>query len=144
MSKKPSHRENPSEKKYPRGGEKAEKIVDLISWHIRIIDRGGQWGWTKIDNLNTLWGDIFSKMSNFETMKWSEILNRNNHPILVSEICHKAQKRLKELKQDDVDEIVSLHLTGTKRIWGIRDQNILKILWWDPDHTVYPSIKKHT
>jgi hypothetical protein len=142
MSKKPFHRENPSEKKYPRGGEKAEKVVGLISWHIRIIDRDGRWGWNKVNNL--VLEDILVKMSSFETMKWSEILNRNNHAVPISKICHDAQKRLEILKQDDVDEMISLHLSGLKRIWGIRDQDILKILWWDPDHTVCPSLRKHT
>jgi len=133
----------PPEKKYPRGGEKAEKIVKVISWHIRIIDKDGTWGWEQINGL-TLRDDILSKMSNFETMEWSEILNRNNHAVPISEICPEAQKRLVRLQQDDVDEIISLHLTGKKRVWGIRDQNILKILWWDPHHTVCPSLKKHT
>lgn len=77
-------------------------------------------------------------------MKWSEILNRNSHAVPISKICPEAQGRLKELKQDDVDELISLRLTGKKRVWGIRDQNILKILWWDPEHTVCPSLKRHT
>jgi hypothetical protein len=143
MSKNPFHKENPPLKKYPRGGEKAEKIPGLISWHIRIIDKGGTWGWNQVKVLDVL-EHILSKMSNFETMKWSEILNRNNHPIPISDICPEARRRLGEIKQDDVDELVSLHLTAKNRVWGIRDQDVLKILWWDPNHTVYPSLKKHT
>jgi hypothetical protein len=142
MAKHPYHKENPSQEKYPRGGEKVEKIVDLISWHIRTIDKEGPWRWKQIDGLTL--DDILLKMSDFETMKWSEILNRNNHAISTSKICQEARKRLVALKQDDVDELVSLHLTGRKRVWGIRDQNILKILWWDSDHTVCPSLKRHT
>jgi len=140
--KQPSHKETPPEKKSPRGGEKAEKILDLISWHIRIIDKEGFWGWKQITR--SIFDDILKKMSDFETMKWSEILNRNNHAVEISKMCPGARKRLKELKQDDIDELISLHLTGKNRVWGIRDQNILKILWWDPNHTVCPSLKKHT
>ncbi len=143
MAKQPSHKEIPSGKKYPRGADKAEKIRDLVSWHIRIVDKEGRWGWAQVNDLS-LWEDILSKMSNFETMTWAEILNRNNHAISISRICPDAKRRPAELKQDDVDEIVSLHLTGLKRIWGIRDQNVLKILWWDPEHTVCPSLKRHT
>lgn len=142
MAKHPYHKENPPQEKYPRGGEKVEKIVDLVSWHIRTIDKEGPWTWKQIDGLTL--EDILSKMADFETMRWSEILNRNSHAISVSKICKEAQKRLVALKQDDVDELVSLHLTGRKRVWGIRDQNILKILWWDPNHTICPSLKRHT
>ena len=120
-------------------------MPDLISWHIRTIDKEGSWGWNQVNDL-TLEGfeNILSKMSNFETMKWSEILNRNNHPVPILDLSPEAQKRLKALRQDDVDELISLHMNGKKRIWGIRDQNVLKILWWDPNHTVYPSPKRHT
>ena len=142
MIKRPFHKINPPREKYPRGGEKVEKISGLTSWHIRIIDKEGHWGWNQINAL--ILDDILSKMSNFETMKWSEVLNRNNHIIAKSQICAEAQKRLEVLKQDDIDELISLHLTGKKRIWGIRDQDVLKILWWDPDHTICPSPKRHT
>ncbi len=142
MAKQPSHKEIPSGKKYPRGAEKAEQVPDLISWHIRVVDKGGSWGWEQITRL--IFDGILTKMSNFETMKWSEILNRNNHAVPISDLCPEARERLKEVRQDDVDELISLHLTGKNRIWGIRDQNILKILWWDPEHTVCPSLKRHT
>ena len=143
MPKKPIHKENPPLGKYPRGGEKAEKIAGPVAWHIRTIDQEGPWGWRKID-ASTLWEEVFSKISNFETMEWSEILNRNNHAVQVAGLCSQAQKRLSDIKQDDTDEMVSLHLTGKKRIWGIKDRNILKIIWWDPEHSVCPSLKKHT
>ena len=142
MAKQPFHKEIPPGKKDPRGAEKAEKIPDLISWHIRIVDKEGPWGWKQLTRL--IFDGILIKMSNFETMKWSEILNRYNHPVPISDLCSEARRRLKELQQNDVDELISLHLTGKNRVWGIRDQNVLKILWWDPNHTVCPSPKRHT
>ena len=33
-----------------------------------------------------------------------------------------------ELDKDDCDELFSLRITGRKRIWGIKDGNILWIL----------------
>ena len=142
MAKQPFHKVIPPGKKSPRGAEKAEKAPDLISWHIKTVDKEGSWGWEQITRL--IFEGILTKMSNFETMKWPEILNRNNHAVPISKICPEAQRRLKELKQDDVDELISLRLAGEKRVWGIRDQNILKILWWDPEHTVCPFLKTHT
>ena len=83
-------------------------------------------------------------LKNFETMLWNDILGRNNHAVLVSQISREAQVRLEDLKLDDNESLISLRLTGTQRIWGIRIGNILQLLWWDPNHEVCPSEKKHT
>lgn len=77
-------------------------------------------------------------------MYWKEILNRNSHEVSINQISKEAQKRLQELHQDDIENLVSLRLTEPKRIWGIKSGNTLKWLWWDPEHTVYPSNLKHT
>ena len=115
------------------------------AWRVSLLQWVAPYG-CHILNLET---SIFiqTKLKEFEAMTWNEILvrdKRKNHTIKVEEIAQQARKRLIEIGQDDIDELVSLRLTGTTRIWGIRDQNVLKLLWWDPDHQVYPSHKKHT
>jgi len=145
--KKPTHKKFPKINKVPRGIEKVKQIgEEYISWHLRILDRNGDWSWEGIDE-KTIWKDIHSKLSEFERKTWNEILikeKKRNHTIPVSDICTEAQKRLKKIKQDDIDDLISLRLTGKKRVWGIRAGNVLKVLWWDPDHTVCPSLKRYT
>lgn len=142
--KRASNKEIPPEGKKARGGHKINQIQnEHVSWHVRTMDREGVWGWNSID-IDVFWADIFPKLSSFSTMTWDQILNRNNHEISVSDICPEAQKRLEEIYQNDIDSLVSLRLTGKKRLWGIRDRNVCKLLWWDPKHTVYPSKKKHS
>ncbi|MFH2067099.1 MAG: hypothetical protein ABIK15_18005 [Pseudomonadota bacterium] len=114
-----------------------------LAWQVGIIDLKGPWGWEAIDK-SLLFEDILPKIQNFESMLWSEVLGRNNHEIPVNKICKEARKRLAELGFDDFDTLVSLRLTGPQRLWGIRIDNILKILWWDPHHEIYPYLKKHT
>jgi hypothetical protein len=104
---------------------------------------GESWGWDKIDK-DLFFKEIVPKLQNFESMTWGEILNRQNHEIDISEICPEARKRLSALNLDDYDKLISLRLTGPQRVWGIRNKDILKLLWWDPEHKVYPSFKKHT
>jgi len=116
---------------------------NIISWHIGSIDLDGAWAWNSIDE-KTFLLNILPKVRNFETMLWSEILNRNNHEIQVSQICKEAQKRLAEIRRDDIESLVSLRLSGKERILGIRYKNIFKVIWWDPNHLVYPIEKKHT
>lgn len=141
LNKRPIAKFNPSSKKEPRVDAPIDREPDrAISWHVRILDRGGLWPWTGIDAA-TLWSELHQKLGNFETMRWSEILGPNNHPVKIEDLCPEARKRLQEIKQDDVDDLVSLRLAGKKRVWGIRDGNVLKILWWDPDHQVCPSLK---
>lgn len=88
--------------------------------------------------------EILPKLQAFETMTWGQILGRNNHQVPVYRLSKDAQKRLQTCKLDDVDTLVSLRLAGLTRVWGIRRQRTLRVLWWDPEHKVCPSKKKHT
>ena len=102
------------------------------------------WGWKNISCADILI-KIHGKLKNFETMYWYEIEKNNmNHFMPIDKLTKQAQNRLKELNIEDTDEMYSLHLGGKERIWGMRENEILKILWWDPDHTVYIVPKKHT
>ncbi len=142
--KKPKTASNPVIGKTPDFNSNLIANKDnMISWHIGSIDLEGNWAWTKIDK-NTFVSNILSKFKNFETMKWNDILGRRNHETKVSQICSDAQKRLAEIGKDDTDTLISLSLNGQQRIWGIRYNNILRLIWWDPAHTVYPVKKKHT
>lgn len=113
-----------------------------------MLDFEGEWGWGKIQDFSTL-KDIHEKLKNFEQMKWGEIEKtangrKNNHCMDVCNLSTKAQQRLEELQLDDCEELFSFRLSGKKRVWGIRDQEKLNILWWDPEHTVYPVQKGYT
>jgi len=77
-------------------------------------------------------------------MRWQEIEGADHHAIGVDRLSKEAQNRLAEIRQDDLDEVFSFHFSGKPRIIGIREMNVIKLLWWDPEHQVCPSIKKHT
>lgn len=102
-------------------------------------------GWHTVDE-KTL-HDIRGKLAAFETRTLNEIFiasKKQNHAVPVKGLCSDAQKRLEELRLLDVDEVYCLHLSGTERVWGFLIQNVLNLLWWDPEHCVCPSEKKHT
>ena len=52
-----------------------------------------------------------------------------------------ARDRLAEIGQDDLDELMSFRITGESRVWCIQDSAIMRVLWWDPHHGVYPIEK---
>lgn len=90
-------------------------------------------------------GLVLSRLKNFESMTWREIDgNTGSHGVSLSSLSKEARDRLEEIRQDDAPELFSLRITGAARVWGILDEEVFRVLWWDPNHQVCPSIKKHT
>jgi len=88
--------------------------------------------------------ETLKRLGELETVPWNELHATGSHSIPVSKLIRKAQRRLESLKLDDFQEIYSLRMSGKKRLWGIRVGSILRFLWWDPEHKICPSKKKHT
>ncbi len=144
MAKRVKRNKNPRIVKQPRKNPSLLSSTSLKPvWQTGIIDLEGPWSWENIQ-IDTFFKDILPKIQNFEKMSWNEILGRNNHEVRIDQIGKQAQKRLRDLSLDDFERLVSLRLTGRQRVWGIKTNNIFKILWWDPDHKVCPSNLKHT
>lgn len=108
-----------------------------VAWHFQCMDNGGNWPCGD----DTIMG-LKSFLLEYEKMIWSEALkSKSNHPMPLPKICRKAQKRLSELEYTNAGNLYQLKIRGGKgrqRLWGIRIENIFQILWWDPNHTVYP------
>jgi hypothetical protein len=62
----------------------------------------------------------------------------------VDKLVPEARRRLIQLKLEDIDELLSLRLSGKQRVWGILSEGVAALLWWDPDHRICPSRLKHT
>ncbi len=135
-----------STSKLPHQGPttKPESLLEKRpSWRFRLMDMNGEWSCQGLTKDCLL--DIRDKLCQYEQKRWKDIDNRrSDHPIPVHRIPKEAQDRLLELSLDDYDELYRLRLGGAKRLWGIRDHECFYILWWDPKHTVCPSVKKHT
>ena len=87
---------------------------------------------------------ILLKILSFQNMQWHEIGTGGSHSVKICDLNKKAQKRLTELCLDDVDSLYSIRISGKERLWAIPDNAVLRLLWWDPEHKVCPSNKKHT
>jgi hypothetical protein len=118
-------------------------------WRFAMLDWGGPFGFDnmKDDDLRVL----HNRLKNLESMKWGEILRAprgsggtENHLISISELCADAQRRLTELKHNDLDEMLSVTISGKRRLWGKLVNEIVYVVWWDPEHLICPSAKKHT
>lgn len=102
-------------------------------------------GWHEITKEKL--SEIRTKLAGFENSTWSDLLvkgKKQNHSIPVDKLEKDARDRLVVLRLDDIDQLISLHLTGTERIFGIQHDIALTLLWWDPHHRVCASYLKHT
>ncbi len=143
-NKVPKEKTTPDFLKKPRmDSSLSGSISETPVWMAGAVDLDGRWGWKKI-GYSLFFDCILPKIQDFEKMRWSEILGKNSHEINVGQIIKPAQDRLRDLKMDDCDTLVSIRLTGKQRIWGIKIGKTFKILWWDPEHEIYPSKLKHT
>ena len=122
-----------------------EFMKERPSWRVSQLEMCDPYGWHELDAAAV--AEIKNRLRSFESMTWSEILVRDreeNHRIQVQDICAKARERLISIRQDDIDHLVSLRVTGRRRMWGIEDGSVLKLLWWDPEHEICPAPKKGT
>jgi hypothetical protein len=81
----------------------------------------------------------------FEKLYWREIEKFNagnghqmHHSMPIDAICTEACKRLEFLEMVEAD-IYRFRLGNKRRLWGFRRVNLFEILWYDPDHNVYPT-----
>ena len=146
MKKQPKQQVNP-----PASVKKPHSKVTTGSGHLKpvwkfsIFDDDGPWGRPALSE-DHAWNEILPKLRSFESMTWSQIeqAEKQNHSVPIEGLIRQAQKRLADLRLDDNDELFRFRLSGKQRLWGIREHNYFKILWWDADHAICPSTPKNT
>jgi len=140
-SKVPLAQKLPPQTKDPRASE-APNDKCFPEFRATQMDIDGPYGWHKFNLLEI--PEILQKIFEAQRMTWQEHYAHGSHLVKVSKIIPKMQKRLKELKQEDLDVLYSLRLSGKMRVWGIKEANLFWLLWWDPDHEICPSFLKNT
>jgi hypothetical protein len=145
-SKKPKWEREPSPSKIAKFASNPDGYNDRNpAWRISKIEMVDPFGWHNLNAQEIK--NIQTKLSEFESMIWNEISvqgKKQHHSVTIDQLSKEAQTRLEEKNIVDIDELFSLRLSGKQRVWGILEQGILNLLWWDPNHQVCPSNKKHT
>lgn len=107
------------------------------------VDVNGPWCLSKATPEQLI--QILAAVHDFETMTPLEVFK--GYPgkdYLTSDLPNKeARDRLITLGRDDQD-ISCLRLNGPGRLFGFRRSRYFYVLWWDPDHKIYPSHFKNT
>lgn len=119
-----------------------QQHVGRPSWRFSTADKGGEFRWPDDPQILI---EILIKLSSFDSMSWNAIEGRAHHFVSEESLSSSAIKRLSELQKDDlIEALFSFHLSGKKRILGIRYKDHVNLLWYDPDHKACPSTLKHT
>ena len=109
------------------------------------MDEHEEWGWSKVSKEKLR--EILEKLGHWEKKTWAQVLTEDpdaQHDVEVPRLIKDAQDRLKKIHLEDYDSLFRFRFGGRERLWGIRQENIFYLLWWDPRHEVCPSTKKHT
>lgn len=144
MAKNPKSAYKPTTGKLPRLETDPKSYHNHYpSWRIKRLEMVDPFGWHDVDKQTVNY--IKEKLGNVESMTWAEIFNsRQHHNVSVDKLCPHARERLRELRQDDLEEVLSIRLSGKERVWGILSEGVCSLLWWDPNHDICPSQLGHT
>jgi len=117
-----------------------------ICWRFTHVDHDGPWGFDKISGQELVW--IMNQLKSFESMTIRELFNRGDEPGKHYEIERipnpRAASRLDALGLGDMTRISRLRLTGTRRLYGFLEGHIFHVVWWDPEHEIWPSKLRNT
>lgn len=145
----PQPKEQPVLRGWLRGLADGGPAGSRPSWKMARLDmdHAGSWSWNMTgDDLR----EIIQFLQQMERLTWTEIKaqttggrtgHRKHHSIAVERLCPEAQRRLRDLRLDDLDELFRFRLGARQRLWGaVNGQDgAFYVLWWDPSHQVYPT-----
>lgn len=114
-----------------------------LAWRFSSADIDGPFGCGQFDRDDFM--QFWDRLRAFEKMNISQLRRAGSfHGVPCTNISKKAKSRLEEIKKDDLDIIYGFRITGECRLWCMKHENILSVLWWDRNHEVYPVKKRHT
>ena len=114
-----------------------------LAWRFSHADIGGPYSCAVFGkkDLQLLW----DRLRAFEKMNVAKLRDQGSyHSPATTSISREAKQRLSELSLDDIDVLHSFPITGPCRLWCMKHQNIMCVLWWDRNHGVCPTLKRHT
>lgn len=116
-----------------------------LVWRFADLDDSGEWCLSSIER-DHLRG-LLAKLKSFESMTVGEVFApgaEHGKRYDIAKLPDRATRRLVEIGRDDETELVRLRCGARPRLYGILREHVFYVLWWDPEHEVYPSPKRHT
>jgi hypothetical protein len=140
-NKRPSKDYSPKNKPVVSDPPENSEVMTPV-WQFHRCDKDHEnWGWNKIgcDELKSL----LKSLASLEGLTWAQIRAQsggrdhgtNSHFLRWEQFSKDAQDQLKELKLEEYqDQLFSLRIENTLRLYGIREGRVLKFVFHDPHH----------
>lgn len=117
-----------------------------LVWRFAMVDPDGPWAPTNISPRDM--AVLLRKLVAFESMTVGEIFAPGSEHGKLYEVekipTRAAVDRLEATKHDDETHLHRLRCSGRQRLYGILREHVFHVLWWDPEHEVWPSFKRNT
>ena len=147
-SKKAKHVADVMNSKQPKADVKSSFFGLNVSFSFRKYDYSAPWS-VSSDRKPSV-DSVFQNLRGCEELLWSAVVQAsggkkhgtNSHYMPISALSKEAIRRARSINLDE-DELFSLRLQNTVRLWGIIEQKTgcFYIIWFDPEHKVYPVAK---
>ncbi|KAB1979239.1 hypothetical protein [Streptomyces triticiradicis] len=126
----------------PSGASSGERVC----WRFTHLDREGPWGLHSLDHARLL--ELISEMVKFESQTINELFRQGEWPGKCHDVPQlpnrAALDRLDAIGLADMTKIWKLRIGGKGRLWGFLVGNVFHVVWWDPEHEVWPSKLRNT
>lgn len=110
-----------------------------IKFRFDRLDLGSDWDLEKIEAND--FSELLKFLKSISHSTIAELRNSSGHlktyDNLQAGMNPKAIKRL-TVQYEGQDFVHRLRLSGKKRLYGILDDSVFSILWWDPEHEIWP------
>lgn len=143
LSAVPSRKEQP---KLPPGLPGSDNSGERLCWRFEHVDNDGPWGFVGLQ-ADAISG-LLAQLVQFEKMTVNEAFHRGDYPGKCYDLealpNARALERLEERQLADQDKIWRLRIGGTGRLYGFLADNVFHVVFWDPDHEIWPSQLRNT
>lgn len=143
-------KEIPKGRSIAQGGDPEQYYSQNPAWTFANADQE-MWAFSQEHIGELIWSEILPRLEALETQTWGEILVRDkkqNHSLNLDDLNKVAQDRL-AARYIEAESLISLRVTGNRRLYGYISGRVFNILWYDDDHgdnnkCVCRSRLKHT
>lgn len=119
------------------------------TWSLSHLDadHDGSWSWNH--STPATLRQLADFLRHMEELTWAQLqthtysgarsgTHRKNKLVSVESLCGEAQRRLRDLRLDHLDELFEFRIGSKPRLWGFPRNGVFHVIWWDPEHQVYP------
>ena len=117
-----------------------------MTWTVEKADCVDSWSsGTPRDWTESTWNAaVGPKLAEWSKLTWAEIEklstgtgHQMHHSMQAWDLSKEAQERLTQLEKSS-DVMFRFRLGGKPRLWGFRILSEFEVLWYDPEHEIYP------